>query len=368
MSTTDGGDDARRRPGRSPTTGDGAKAAKTAADGPRIDAPLPEASVAGRLPDSVDPTPARGLWAYVRIMSGRHQILAAFLACLASALHIVPVELQRRLIDDAVAGGDRALLLTLGALYAGVVLAHQGVKYILGMQQERIGQRTVAYTRQHLYGIRAARLTEAGGGPDEAEARGDGEAVSILNAETERLGRFVGAGPSGALASGTILLGVVGYMLYVEPVVAAASLVMLAPQALATPLMQRRLNRLTQRRLRLLRRFGEDVAAEDAPPARRVSRRIGLIMARRLAFVRWKMVMKALLNAMQSGALLAVFLVGGLMAINGQTTVGVIVAFTAGFSRISDPIRELIAFYRDAAQARVHHEMIAAWMTRGKDG
>jgi len=40
----------------------------------------------------------------------------------------------------------------------------------------------------------------------------------------------------------------------------------------------------------------------------------------------------------------------------------VIVAFLSGFDRISGPIRDLIAFYRLAAQAEVQHAMIARWM------
>jgi len=36
----------------------------------------------------------------------------------------------------------------------------------------------------------------------------------------------------------------------------------------------------------------------------------------------------------------------------------------SGFDRISGPIRELITFYRNRAQAGVQHDMIAAWMQR----
>jgi hypothetical protein len=38
------------------------------------------------------------------------------------------------------------------------------------------------------------------------------------------------------------------------------------------------------------------------------------------------------------------------------------VAFISGFERLADPLRELIAFYRLAAQSRVRHEAIARWM------
>jgi ABC-type bacteriocin/lantibiotic exporter with double-glycine peptidase domain len=59
---------------------------------------------------------------------------------------------------------------------------------------------------------------------------------------------------------------------------------------------------------------------------------------------------------------LSVLVVGGYMVIEGQTTIGVIVAFITGFERLSDPLRELLNYYRVAAQAGVQHDMIARWM------
>jgi ABC-type bacteriocin/lantibiotic exporter with double-glycine peptidase domain len=50
------------------------------------------------------------------------------------------------------------------------------------------------------------------------------------------------------------------------------------------------------------------------------------------------------------------------MVIEGETTIGVVVAFISGFDRMSTPLRELIAYYRIAAQASVQHRMIARWM------
>jgi hypothetical protein len=40
----------------------------------------------------------------------------------------------------------------------------------------------------------------------------------------------------------------------------------------------------------------------------------------------------------------------------------VLLAFVSGFERMAGPIRDLIGFYRLAAQAGVQHEMIAGWM------
>jgi ABC-type bacteriocin/lantibiotic exporter with double-glycine peptidase domain len=53
---------------------------------------------------------------------------------------------------------------------------------------------------------------------------------------------------------------------------------------------------------------------------------------------------------------------GGYLAIQGETDIGTIVAFITGFDRLSGPLRELISFYRTAAQANVQRDMIARWI------
>jgi ABC-type bacteriocin/lantibiotic exporter with double-glycine peptidase domain len=50
------------------------------------------------------------------------------------------------------------------------------------------------------------------------------------------------------------------------------------------------------------------------------------------------------------------------MVIQGETTIGVVVAFISGFERLAASLHELIAYYRIAAQANVQHRMIARWM------
>jgi len=54
--------------------------------------------------------------------------------------------------------------------------------------------------------------------------------------------------------------------------------------------------------------------------------------------------------------------VGGLLVIDDAASAGMIVAFLAGLQRISGPIRDLIGFYRQAAQAQVQYCMITKWM------
>lgn len=72
--------------------------------------------------------------------------------------------------------------------------------------------------------------------------------------------------------------------------------------------------------------------------------------------------MKAMFNLLNALGPMTVMLFGGSLGMQGEVQIGVIVAFISGFERISSPLRELIGFYRVAAQANVQHRLIAEWM------
>lgn len=304
-----------------------------------------------------DDTPAANVWGYVWRMSGARQCALAALALLVTALNLAPIELQRRLIDDAITPKDPELLWRLALVYGGVIVAHQSAKFLLQATQGWLTESAAAYTRRHLLGLYAKGSAGRDAPP--------GEAVSILGSEVEKLAGFVGTGPSGALTDVSLLIGVAAYMLWVDPLAAALGLALVAPQALFAPLMQQRLNRLMARQLSLSRELGSEVAetreqGESALAA--PSRLIRGLYRNRMAIELWKAAMKAGLNLLNAAAPLGLLAVGGFLVIAGETTVGVLVAFLSGLQRMADPIRDLIGFYRRAAQAQVQHDMIARWM------
>ena len=133
--------------------------------------------------------------------SHRHQIGIAFVALAVAALSIVPVELQRRMIDGALEDGDLDLLLWLGGIFLAVILATEAGKFLLGTYQNWIGQSVLLRQRDHL-----AHRHDA--------EEGDGKAVAVINAESEQIGVFVGAGLSDLVADGFKFVFAVGYIAY----------------------------------------------------------------------------------------------------------------------------------------------------------
>jgi ABC-type bacteriocin/lantibiotic exporter with double-glycine peptidase domain len=52
-------------------------------------------------------------------------------------------------------------------------------------------------------------------------------------------------------------------------------------------------------------------------------------------------------------------MIGGYLVINGETTIGTVVAFMSGFERMADPSRQLLAYYRLTAETQMQYRLIA---------
>ncbi len=307
-----------------------------------------------------DDSAAGSLFTYVWRMSEWHQPATCLLAVFVALLNLVPIELQRRIVNEVVETRDIPVLVKFGIAYVGVTLAHQLVKYILWIYQSWLTESATLYTRRHLLRIYEERRN----GADEAADDRSGRTVSIVGAEVEKLGGFVGEAISGACANLAMLLGVVVYMFVVEPQIAVFALAFLVPQIILTPFLQRRLNDLVEERVSMLRDLGDAISDSEKNTLDRCPGLIKDIYTNRMRYFILKFILKSSLNLLNSLGPITVLLFGGYLVMQGEVQVGVIVAFLSGFDRISSPLRELIGFYRIAAQASVQHSMIAKWMSR----
>jgi ABC-type bacteriocin/lantibiotic exporter with double-glycine peptidase domain len=306
-----------------------------------------------------DDTAASSLLGYVWRMTEWHQVAACLLAVVVAFLNLIPLELQRRIVNEVVDTQNVSMLLMFCGIYVAVILLHQGVKFALRLYQGWLTESALIYTRQHLLKVYGNR--------SEQTAQGNGRAVSIVGAEVEKLGGFVGEALSQACVNTAMLLGVATYMLVVQPSIALFALAFLLPQVLLTPLLQRRLNTLVEERVELVRDLGDEISAFDTEPADRLDL-LTRIYRNRMRFYLLKFLLKTMLNLLRALGPVTVLIFGGYLVMQGETDVGVLVAFLSGFERMASPLRELISFYRVAAQANVQHKLIAEWMqARGDD-
>lgn len=300
------------------------------------------------------PLPAMpaNLYAYVCRVSGRQQVWLCLLTLLVFPLTLAPLELQRRIVDGAVEGSSLDTLLVLGGLYFGVVLVHGGLKYIRNLYVDRV--------REGVTRLLRLRMADSETFGVEAE---DGTKQSIITAEAEKVGGFVSESIAFPFLQAGIVASVMGYMLVVEPLMAAVALGFFFPSLIAVFAFQPVLDRLSGHKIGALRTLAQGVLAgasagdgraEDGEPERCVERIYGLGM--RFAVV--KHAMKFINNFFGHLGPLGVLMVGGWLVLEGRTEIGTVVAFLSGFERMTDPARELLGFYRRLSLMRVQYRLV----------
>lgn len=285
------------------------------------------------------------------------QAAALALGLLLPALAVVPLDLQRRIIDDAIPSADMGLLGTLAAIYVAAIGLRAGLKFAVHVLRGRIAAVVERVLRVTLISARRRARGREG-------TRSLGAATSVMTAEVEPIGGFAAEALTTPMIQGATLLAVAGFMLANDLRLAAIGIAALATEAVITPVIQHWINMLTFWRIRALRRAGHHVisaahrgAGRALVPALHEVRRTYRL---RLAMVRLKAALKVLRNLIDNLAEIAVLGVGAAMVAAGETQIGVVVAFLAALRRVREPWSELVTFYRSFADARVKYRLVRA--------
>jgi ABC-type bacteriocin/lantibiotic exporter with double-glycine peptidase domain len=276
---------------------------------------------------------------------------------LLAPLSAVPLELQRRIIDDALSARNLKLLTVLGALYFFVVCIQGVLKYLLNMAQG-LSVETVARALRLAIVKKNARSAKFG----KAEQRSkDGTTVAMLAAETEDLSGFAGDALSVPLLNGATIVYVMGYLLWIQPTIAVLAILLYFPQAVIVPITQHTINRLARLRIQAARNLGQfAIRHHKNRPGRNLP---GTILINRMYKIRvWiylrKYALTALGNFLDSLGPIIVVTVGGYLFMQGKTQIGTLVVFISGLAKIADPWDQLINFYRSVSNTAVMYDMI----------
>lgn len=276
------------------------------------------------------------------------------------ALAVWPLSLQERMIDEALPAADADLALWLGGLYLGAVLLRSalkfGVIYLRGIISAVIAR-----------GLRSA-LIDAQRRRRSPEARTAlGAVTSVLTAEAQPLGDFASEAINTPLIQGGTLIGVFGYMVTADARLAAIGIASLAAEAIITPILQSRINRLTAKRIATLRSAGSHIIeAADHDGDGEVIESLHEIRRTyqiRLRMVVLKAALKVSRNLIDHLADVALLTFGTVLVMRGEAQIGVVVAFLSGLRMIRAPWGELVSYYRRLADAAVKYDLVRAAIT-----
>ncbi len=286
--------------------------------------------------------------------SGRHQAGLALLAVMVFGLSAVPLELQRRIVNDAIRNGAAATILWLALAYAGVALVEQTAKLALNLYRAWVSESCVRSLRQTVHEERATAPS------DDAGAR-----AAMMLSEAEPIGGFVGIVFSEPLLQAGILCSVVIYMVVLEPWMALLVPALLAPQMIFVPLMQRAINRRAAARIRTLRHVSADIVDGNRPGGETVGRaRIERVFTLNMGIYRIKYRMNLLMNLMQYCAVATALGIGGLFVLQGRVEVGTVVAIVSGLGKLYDPWGDLVNWAREFSVVSVKYRLFAETANR----
>jgi len=323
-----------------------------------VDARAIEGAQRTRLPETI--------FGYVWEVSREGQIWLCAGSVVSFLLSLVPLEMQRRVVNEALEQRQLRTLAYLCAIYIVTALVAGWIKRWINVYRGVVSERATLALRKKVHAMANPKEPV---GDDMAK---EGTAVSMAVAEVEPVGGFVGMAISEPLLQGGILVFTFAYLVYLQPWMGLLSIVLFSPQLFFVPRMQAAINRRAALRIKTVRKVGaqliEEVEIDAADDKRFFDRKITTVLELNVQIYRLKYTMNFYMNSLHHLGVVGVLLVGGWFVIDGRTEAGTIVAFISGLNQLKEPWTDLINYYREATAAQVKYVLVKTALEGPRNG
>jgi ABC-type multidrug transport system fused ATPase/permease subunit len=308
--------------------------------------------------------------------SRKEQILLLVFTLSAFPFLYMSLDLPKTIINQAIGGREFPrdilnfqfdqipYLLVLCSIFLLLVFINGGFKYFINLYRGVVGERMLRRLRYQLYG-RVLRFPLPS-----FRKLSQGEIVSMITAETEPLGGFIGDSVALPAFQGGTLLTILAFMFVQDPVLGTAAVALYPVQAYFIPKLQRKLNLLKKERVihvrRLSERIGEVVTGVREVHAHDTSQyeladfsdRAGDIYEIRVKIYKQKFLIKFLNNFIAQVTPFFFYFIGGYLVIRGNLSFGALVAVLAAYKDLASPWKELLDYYQNKEDARVKYDLL----------
>jgi ABC-type multidrug transport system fused ATPase/permease subunit len=304
----------------------------------------------------------RSLPSWILSSNLKLQALLLLVILITVFARVLPLEMQKRIVNEAIRFGDIQLLFIYCGSYLAAVVVATGLKYLISALQNLIGERALADMRKALYHhiltlpLNFFRKTQPG------------LVVSSLVTELASAGNFVGMAIGVPVASILTLFAFAGYLIWLNPLLALISLSIYPMVLILLPRLQHQANKANKRRVDTTRtlsgKIGEAISGIHEIHGngsyrienRRYDKMIDKLYKIRIVWNLYKFSVKSVNNFFNNLSPFLVFILGGYLAIKGRLDLGALVAFISAQEKIYDPWKELIAFYQVYQDASVRYK------------
>ena len=315
-------------------------------------------------PHSPTPVTRKSLFSWAFKGNLKIQFLLLLLIVGIVFARVIPLEMQKRIINEAIVLGKFNSLLLYCAIYLLAVTATGGIKLAINYLQARIGEQAILSMRKELYDhiitlpLHFFRNTQPG------------MVVSSLMTELNTAGTFAGMALAVPLSNILTLLAFAGYLLWLNPKLALATLGIYPVAVFLIPYLQKKTNRLNKQRVDQSRLVASQIAESitgvteinvHGAFAQEEKKFNGLVKGLQAIRIKWSLLrfsIKTVNNYFVSLGPFVVFLFGGYLVMNGQLELGSMVAFLSAQEKLYDPWKELIEYYQVYQDAKVRYHRV----------
>lgn len=294
------------------------------------------------------------LYGFVFRASGWHQLGAAILSILLFVAGTIPLEIQRQIVNAATENGSYRSIALLVLAYMVLALTEGAVKLVLNIYSSWIGEAAVRWLRLQVFETSCLQPK------DDNASTTEGVQLSIILAEAEPVGGFVGTSISEPLLQLGILTAVCGYLVYLQPLMTIIVVTIFLPQSGFVPIMQAAINRRVGQKITIMRNVSKDIVALGRAVDSDGSQgsRIRDVFRINMSIYKIKFTMNFMMNLMTQMGYGGIFALGGYYVVTGKIEIGTVVAFVSGLSKINDPWGDLVNWYRDLRVTQVKYDLI----------
>ena len=316
------------------------------------------------------------IFKYILRYTLKDQILILALTLFSLPFLYFALEVPKLIINDAIGGANRPdelfgypvdqldYLFLLCGLFLLLVIINGGIKYVLNVYRGVVGERMLRRLRYDLY-TRLLRFPLP-----QFKKVSQGEVIPIITAETEPLGGFIGEAYALPAYQGGILLTYLFFIFNQDVLLGIVATALYPFQMYVIPKLQRAVNQLGKQRVLAARRLGdrigdsisgiEEIHTHDTSRYERavISQRLGRIYSLRFDIYKRKFFIKFLNNFLAQVTPFFFYLFGGYYIIQGELSLGALVAVLAAYKDLSAPWKELLKFYQIKEDVRIKYEQI----------
>lgn len=293
--------------------------------------------------------------------------LQLLLLCIILAmvfLRVLPLEIQKRIVNDVLSGDKFSLLLIYCLIYLAAVLLASGLKFAMNGLQAVIGQRAMTDMRRELYN-HILRLPLSFFRKNQP-----GTVVTSLVNELSTAGNFVGMAIAVPLSNILTLVAFAVYLIWLNPLLGIVTLSIYPIAIFVVPLAQRGANKANKQRVVVSQEMASQITESmigiqeiHAHGSFRIEERryntlIERLLKIRIVWTLYRYAVKVINNLFVGMGPVLVFVLGGYLMMQGKIELGSIVAFLSAQEKLYDPWKELIEFYQVYQDASIRYKKI----------